>query len=106
MLIQSVGMDPISYRLVNNLRQASRQMGVRIDRISSGLRITRAADDAAGMAVATNLSTDATSARAAIRNTNQGITVVLVTHEDNVASRAEKVVYFKDGKVVEIKKKN
>lgn len=36
---------------------------------------------------------------------NQGITVVLVTHEDSVAAKAKKVVRFKDGKVVEIKKK-
>ena len=34
---------------------------------------------------------------------DEGITVVLVTHEDNVAARAKKVVYFNDGKVIEIK---
>ena len=33
---------------------------------------------------------------------NQGITIVLVTHEDNVAQRAKKVARFKDGKVIEI----
>ncbi len=32
----------------------------------------------------------------------QGITVVLVTHEDDVASRAKRVARFNDGKVVEI----
>jgi len=37
---------------------------------------------------------------------NQGMTVVLVTHEDNVAARAKKIAYFNDGKVVEIKKRN
>ena len=37
---------------------------------------------------------------------NQGITLVLVTHEDNVADRAKKIALFKDGKVVEIKKRN
>lgn len=37
---------------------------------------------------------------------SQGITLVLVTHEDHVAERAKKVAYFKDGKVVEIKEKN
>ena len=96
MLLQSIGMDPISYRLVNNLRQASRQMGVRIDRISTGLRITRAADDAVGLAVATNLSSDATSARAAIRNTNQGITVVdlasgATTEVEDIISRMKEL---------------
>ena len=32
-----------------------------------------------------------------------GITIVLVTHEDEVASRAKKIVKFKDGKIVELK---
>ena len=35
---------------------------------------------------------------------NQGITIVLVTHEDNVAQRAKKIARFKDGKVIEISK--
>ena len=33
---------------------------------------------------------------------NQGITIVLVTHEDNVAQRAKKIARFRDGKVTEI----
>ena len=31
-----------------------------------------------------------------------GITIVLVTHEDEVASRAKKIAKFKDGKIVEL----
>ena len=31
-----------------------------------------------------------------------GITIVLVTHEDEVASRAKKIARFKDGKIVEL----
>ena len=34
-----------------------------------------------------------------------GITIVLVTHEDEVANRAKKIAKFKDGKIVEIKEK-
>ena len=34
-----------------------------------------------------------------------GITIVLVTHEDEVASRAKKIAKFKDGKIVELKNK-
>ncbi len=33
---------------------------------------------------------------------DQGITIVLVTHEDEVAKRAQKVAKFKDGKIIEI----
>ena len=32
-----------------------------------------------------------------------GITIVLVTHEDEVANRAKKIARFKDGKIVELK---
>jgi len=32
-----------------------------------------------------------------------GITLVLVTHEDEVASRAKKIAKFKDGKIIELK---
>ena len=33
---------------------------------------------------------------------SQGITLVLVTHEDNVASRAKKIAKFKDGNIINI----
>ena len=32
-----------------------------------------------------------------------GITIILVTHEDEVASRAKKIARFKDGKIIELK---
>ena len=34
-----------------------------------------------------------------------GITIVLVTHEDEVASRAKKIAKFRDGKIIELKVK-
>ena len=34
-----------------------------------------------------------------------GITIVLVTHEDEVASRAKKIAKFTDGKIIELKVK-
>jgi len=44
--------------------------------ISSGLRINKAGDDAAGLAVAENLATEQQSLRQAARNTNDGISVI------------------------------
>jgi flagellin len=47
-----------------------------LGRISSGLRINSAADDAAGLGVATNLETQVNSTRQAIRNSNDGISII------------------------------
>lgn len=47
-----------------------------LGRISSGLRINSAADDAAGLGVAENINTAVRSMRQAMRNTNDGISVV------------------------------
>ena len=58
---------------------ATRTLQESFRKLSSGARITRAADDAAGLAVAENLSTRAGSQRVAMRNTNDGISVVQTT---------------------------
>ncbi len=47
-----------------------------LSRISSGLRIGAAADDAAGLGVATTLETATISTRQAMRNTNDGISII------------------------------
>jgi flagellin len=60
----------------NSLNRTQGQLSLTLARVSSGLRVTRAADDAAGSAVATNLSTQARSGRQAVRNANDGISVI------------------------------
>ena len=50
----------------NDLRQS-------YERLSSGLRIVRSRDDAAGLAIADNLRADQRIASVAIRNANDGI---------------------------------
>ena len=47
-----------------------------LERLSSGLRINRAADDASGMAIADNLKAQALGLGQAIRNANDGISTV------------------------------
>jgi flagellin len=47
-----------------------------LGRVSSGLRIVSAADDAAGSAVATNLSVQARASRQAVRNANDGLSLL------------------------------
>jgi len=58
------------------LTQTTKSLSKSLLRISSGLRINSAADDAAGLSVATSLQTDSISLRQAMRNANDGISVV------------------------------
>lgn len=72
----TVNTNMASMRAANSLNNTQGNLSHTLSRISSGLRVTKAADDAAGMAVATNLSTQARSGRQAIRNANDGISVI------------------------------
>ena len=47
-----------------------------LERVSSGKRINRAADDAASLGVATNLETKAKGLRQAVRNANDGVSII------------------------------
>jgi flagellin len=59
-----------------NLANTGRSLKSSFEKVSSGLRINKAADDAAGMGVAENLEAASRSAKVAMRNTNDGISVV------------------------------
>ena len=59
-----------------NLSQTGRSLKSSFEKVSSGLRINKAADDAAGLGVAENLEAASRSAKVAMRNTNDGISVV------------------------------
>jgi flagellin len=72
----TVNTNMASMRAANSLNTTQGNLSQTLSRISTGLRVTKAADDAAGMAVATNLSTQARSGRQAIRNANDGISVI------------------------------
>ena len=63
-------------KAANSLNATQGGLSNTLSRISSGLRVTKAADDAAGMAVAQNLGTLARSGRQAIRNANDGVSVI------------------------------
>ena len=59
---------------VNNTRLAQS-----IERISSGIRINRGADDAAGLAISEGLRSDIRALRQATRNANDGISLINTT---------------------------
>ena len=64
-----------------NLEVASNKLNNSYQRLSSGLRINRASDDAAGLAVAENLKAGASTATVAIRNANDGISVITIADQ-------------------------
>ncbi len=62
-----------------NVGQTTKRLETAYERLSSGMRINRAADDAAGLAIAEKLKIDARVASVAIRNANDGISIVAIT---------------------------
>ena len=50
-----------------------------VERISSGIRINRASDDAAGLAISEGLRSDIRTLRQAVRNSNDGISLINIT---------------------------
>ena len=78
----------MAIRIFNNTASvnAQRILGVNndrlaqsIERISSGIRINRGADDAAGLAISEGLRSDIRALRQATRNANDGMSLVNVT---------------------------
>lgn len=65
-----------SQTVQKNLKEVSNQGNAELERLSSGKRITKAADDAAGLAISTNLEAQTKGLRQATRNANDGISLV------------------------------
>jgi len=65
-----------SQNVQKNLKEVSNEGNSSLEKLSSGKRITRAADDAAGLAIATNLEAQTKGLRQATRNANDGISLV------------------------------
>jgi len=63
-------------RSINQLNKAQSSLTGSLEKISSGLRIRRSADDSAGLAVSSRMNADNVSLRQAMRNTNDGVSLV------------------------------
>lgn len=59
-----------------NLQSAQNKMANSVERLSSGLRINRSKDDAAGLGIATSLTSQINGSNQGIRNLNDGISIV------------------------------
>ncbi len=65
-----------SQSVQKNMKEVSGVGNAELERLSSGKRITKAADDAAGLAIATNLEAQTRGLRQATRNANDGISLI------------------------------
>ncbi|PWF21235.1 FliC/FljB family flagellin [Corticimicrobacter populi] len=63
----------------NNLTKSQNSLGTAIERLSSGLRINSAKDDAAGQAIANRFTANIKGLQQAARNANDGISVAQTT---------------------------
>lgn len=75
-----------------NLGATSDRLNTAFERLSSGLRINRAKDDAAGLAIAEALRADSRVASVGIRNASDGISIISISDQaigqiGNVLSR-------------------
>jgi flagellin len=71
----TVNSNIASLNAQRNLGGINSKLSKSIERLSSGLRINNASDDAAGMAIATKLGTQVRGLNQAIRNANNAITL-------------------------------
>ena len=60
----------------NLLGQNNSRLSNSVERISSGLRINKASDDAAGLAISEGLRSDIRTLRQAVRNSNDGVSLI------------------------------
>jgi len=62
----------------SNMKRTQSRLDVSLQRLSSGLRINRAADDAAGMAIANRLNAQVEGLGQALKNANDGISMMQI----------------------------
>ena len=74
----TVGSNIASLQAQRRLANATDKLGRTFERLSSGQRINRASDDAAGLAIADNLRAQARVGQVAIRNANDGISTIAI----------------------------
>ena len=74
----TVNSNVSSLRAQRTLGNTTQQLNKTYKRLSSGLRIVRAADDAAGLSIADSLRSDQRIASVAIRNANDGISMIAI----------------------------
>ncbi|MFV0264779.1 MAG: FliC/FljB family flagellin [Kluyvera sp.] len=76
---QVINTNALSLVAQNNLNKSQSALGTSIERLSSGLRINSAKDDAAGQAISNRFTANITGLTQASRNANDGISIAQTT---------------------------
>jgi flagellin len=72
----SINTNVLSLNAQRNLASSTRDLGRSLERLSSGLRINTARDDAAGLAIATRMTSQIRGMSQAVRNANDGVSLL------------------------------
>ena len=75
---QTINTNLISLNAQRNLSMSQAQLGTAMQRLSSGMRVNSAKDDAAGLAIAERMNTQVRGMTVAMRNANDGISLAQV----------------------------
>ena len=78
-MAQVINTNSLSLLTQNNLNKSQSSLGTAIERLSSGLRINSAKDDAAGQAIANRFTSNIKGLNQASRNANDGISIAQTT---------------------------
>ncbi|AKH65497.1 MULTISPECIES: flagellin FliC [Photorhabdus] len=78
-MAQVINTNSLSLLTQNNLNKSQSALGNAIERLSSGLRINSAKDDAAGQAIANRFTANVKGLSQAARNANDGISIAQTT---------------------------
>ncbi len=71
-----INQNPMAFNAYRNLTDTGNSLGKSLEKLSSGFRINRAADDAAGLVKSENLRSEVGGTNQAIRNAQDGISLV------------------------------
>jgi flagellin len=88
----------LSMNAQRRLAESSNQLQSSFSRLSSGLRITNASDDAAGLAISETLKLDSRLSSQALRNVNDGISMISII---NSAFDAQKGILYRMAELAE-----
>jgi flagellin len=91
----TIGSNIASLRAQRRLSESSNELSKTYERLSSGMRINKASDDPAGLAISENLKSDVRVFNQGIRNLNDGISLLTIA-DSAMQSLSDIVIRLKE----------